>query len=561
MIKSLKKVILLGIYFLSLHCLGGLEKPFVLVMPSHNNREWHDMSFDSVFNQKYENYRVICVADGPTDGSEELIENYVKENHLEHRFILIKNKTRNGPLACICQAVNLCEKNEIVIDLDNNDWLAHDEVLNQLNRVYQDPEVWMTYGQFIYYPNFRKGFASPLPQEVIAQNSFRSLGGVITLPRTFYAGLFQEINKEDFLYEKQFIQKAGDLAYSIPISEMAGKHVKFIPDVLYVYNNSQPLNENKKSEGNLEEKMDRFIRSKKKYSPLAELPSFAPPSVYSEVEDIFHPTLHDYRMIQRYLSHEKRENIERLGDMAGVVKSLKIIGDGPEELPRTGIVPVNCDASDKENCIVIYATFNRGYPKGLKRLLQHIITSDFKGHVIYRLGGWPDAEGGSLQLAHVPYAFKACFFKEAQRLGYKRVLWLDTSVVPLVSLNDIFTMIQEKGYFVMGNTRMVGPYTNPPAAAFFGLAHQQTFQVPSCSAGLFGVDFSVERSRLIIDWWYKAAYDRDAYFSPRSDQNVLSLILYQLGISDFVPIERMPHSREEIKPDSLFWLDREFVWW
>jgi len=560
MINSLKNFLILTLCILHFRGLVGLEKPFVLVMPSYNNRDWHDLSFDSVFYQKYQNYRVICVIDGSNDGSETLIENYVSENQLEHRFILIKNTSRNGPLACICQAVSLCDKNEIVIDLDNNDWLAHDEVLNQLNQIYQDPEVWMTYGQFICYPNFRKGFASPLPQEVIEQNSFRSLGGIITLPRTFYAGLFQEVNKEDFLYEKQFIQKAGDLAYSIPISEMAGKHIKFIPDVLYVYNNSQPVNENKKP-GDLEEKMDRFVRGKKKYLPLAGLPSFALPPVYSEIEDLLHPTLQDYRMIQRYLSHEKRENIERLGDMTGVVKSIKIIGDKPEELPRDGIVPVNCDENDKENCIIMYATFNRGYPKGMQRLLQHILASDFKGHVIYRLGGWPDAEGGSLSLAHVPYAFKACFFKEAQRLGYKRALWLDTSVVPLVSLNDIFKMIQEKGYFVMGNTRMVGPYTNPPAAAYFGLTHEQTFQVPSCSAGLFGVDFSVERSRLIIDWWYRAAYDKDAYFSPRSDQNVLSLILYQLGISDFIPIDRMPHSREEIKPDSLFWLDREFVWW
>ncbi|MBS0648529.1 MAG: glycosyltransferase family 2 protein [Verrucomicrobia bacterium] len=540
--------------------IGGLEKPFVLVMPSYNDRDWHEMSFDSVFHQKYENYRVICVADGPTDGSEKLIEEYVKENHLENRFTLLKNKTRNGPLACICQAVHLCNKNEIVIDLDNNDWLAHDEVLSYLNQVYQDPDVWMTYGQFIYYPNYRKGFASELPLGVVEQNSFRSLGGVITLPRTFYAGLFQEINKEDFFYDKQFIQKAGDLAYSIPISEMAGKHIKFIPPILYVYNNSHPLNENK-NPGNLEEKMDRFIRSKKKYSPLAELPSFEPPSVYSEIEDPLHPSLHDYRMIQRYLSQDKRENIERLGDMTSVVKGMKIIGNTPDELPRSGIVPVNCDENDKENCILIYATFNRGYPKGLKRLLGHIVDSDFKGHVLYRLGGWPDTEGGSLSLAHVPYAFKACFFKEAQRLGYKRVLWLDTSVVPLVSLNEIFKMIEEKGCFVMGNTRMVGPYTNPPAAAYFGLTHQQTNQVPSCSAGLFGVDLTQAKGRLIADWWYRAAYDKDAYFSPRSDQNVLSLILYQLGISDFVPMERMPHSREEIKPDSLFWLDREFVWW
>jgi hypothetical protein len=131
-----------------------------------------------------------------------------------------------------------------------------------------------------------------------------------------------------------------------------------------------------------------------------------------------------------------------------------------------------------------------------------------------------------------------------------------------VSLNQIFEIIQEKGTFVMGNEpHMVGPFTHPYAAAFFGLSHEQTYQIPTCSAGLFGVDFTQEKGARIIDWWHRAANDKDAFFSPRSDQNALSIILYQMGVTDFVSVDRMPHSKEEIKPDSLFWLDREFVFW
>jgi hypothetical protein len=181
--------------------------------------------------------------------------------------------------------------------------------------------------------------------------------------------------------------------------------------------------------------------------------------------------------------------------------------------------------------------------------------------VIYRLGGWPNVEGGSLILAHVPYAFKVCYFKEVERLGYKRALWLDTSVVPLVSLNEIFKSIQDKGLFVMGNTTMVGPYTNPQSAAYFGLTHLQTFKIPSCSAGLFGVDFTQAIGKTVIDQLYHAAHDPDAFFSARSDQNALSILLYQMGIKEFTPIDKLPHSQEEIRGDSLFLLDRESVLW
>ncbi|MDB6081732.1 MAG: hypothetical protein JWO53_1004, partial [Chlamydiia bacterium] len=161
-----------------------------------------------------------------------------------------------------------------------------------------------------------------------------------------------------------------------------------------------------------------------------------------------------------------RDDIQRLNDYnyEHVTKTFKIIGNTPGELPKYEIIPVNSESSDRENCVIIYSSFNRYYQQGLERLVQHIKESDFKGHIIYRLGGWPDTEGGSLVLAHVPYAFKVCLFKEVQALGYKRAFWLDTSILPLVSLNTLFRMTEEKGYFVMGNTCMVGPYTNATVA-------------------------------------------------------------------------------------------------
>ncbi len=283
--------------------------------------------------------------------------------------------------------------------------------------------------------------------------------------------------------------------------------------------------------------------------------------IYSQIQDIAHPTLCDYKFVQRYLSYGEREHLERLGDMQTAARAIKIIGNQVNEFPVSGSVNVNCDESDRENCIVIYASFNRNYPKGLQRLLEHIIRSDFRGHVLFRIGGWPNEEGGSLVLAHVPYAFKPSFFKEAQKEGFKRVLWLDCSVLPLVSLNAIFAMIAEKGYFVMGNAHKIGPYLNSEAAAYFGFTLAQTYQIPSCSAGLFGLDLTQEKPKLLLDLWYLAAFDKDAFFSPRSDQNALSMLLYQFQFSDLTPMTRMPHAEtnDPIQPDSLFYLDRVYV--
>jgi glycosyltransferase involved in cell wall biosynthesis len=267
--QLLKKWIF-GLLLLPQFMISSEEKSFAIVIPSYNNSKWYEQNLDSVFFQKYQNYRVIYIADGPTDGTGELVEKYIEMNYPEKQFTLIKNEFKKGPLACLYQGISSCKKEEIVIDLDGNDWLAHDYVLLHLNAIYADPDVWMTYGQFTFYPEYREGFASQIPKDVMDNNSFRSWIGVSTFPRTFYAALFQAIPKEDLIYEGNFIAKAFDLAYSIPMMEMAAKHIRFVPSILYIYNATWPRNDHKAS-NEWEEKMDRFVRSKNGYNPLTQL--------------------------------------------------------------------------------------------------------------------------------------------------------------------------------------------------------------------------------------------------------------------------------------------------
>ncbi len=502
----MKKLVFLFL-FLPLFLLADVaERPFTKVVPSFNNKEWYQKNLDSIFNQKYNNYRVIYIADAPSDGTTELVEEYVQKNQQQHRFLLLKNKEYSGYLCCMCQAAHLCDKNEIIIDLNGNDWLAHADVLSYLNEVYSNPDVWMTYGQFTYYPDIKIGFAQQIPSDLIENNSFRtSLSGHITHLRTFYAGLFQKIEKEDFLWQSNFIPKAGDLAYMFPLCEMAGKHAKFLSQTLYIYNRSSPLNEHKAS-NNLEQNLDNFIRGKKKYSPLAEQPT-----MYSQI-------------------------------------------DSSDEHPQVNIIPVNAERNEKENCIVVYASFTENEPKLLARLIKLICQSDFKGHILYHLGGWPD---GAPTLTHVPSAHRIAAIKEAQNLGYKRVLWLDPATIPLVSLNDIFASIQEKGYFIFDKKQKGGAQINRAAAAYFGLTLRLTLGMPSCSTNYIGLDLTQATGRKITDWWFRAAHDKDAFYTPQADQNALSMILYKLGISDYISTSRSVLKKEEIKSDSLFWLDKE----
>ena len=264
-----------------------------------------------------------------------------------------------------------------------------------------------------------------------------------------------------------------------------------------------------------------------------------PELVYSQIKDIRHPTLADYEFVQKHLI----ENgiVTTLGDeyVDRNLRNLKIIGDPPSSF-QSGVIAINCDADDKENCLILYSTFNQNYARGVKRLIRHMMSSDFKGHILYQIGGWPNTAEGDLTLAHVPYAFKVCAFREAKRLGYKRAFWLDSPAIPIISINDVFKYIQREGYFVFANEHYVGPYMNAKAAQAFGLTLEETYGILSCQAGIFGVDFSDKKAAAVIDLWYQAAKDKDAFYSLRSDQNALSIILYQQGLTNFIPYEARP---------------------
>ena len=247
------------------------EKPLVVVVPSYKNASWYKRNLDSVFMQQYENYRVIYIDDNSTDGTYELVNAYIKSCHQEHRVTLIHNEKRKGALANHWKAVHLCDDHEIVINLDGDDWLAHDQVFNVINKVYDNPRVWLTYGSYENYPSGTKGECSrKLPRTIIKYQAYREFAYMTSHLRTFYAGLFKQIRLADLIYKGRFFPAACDVALMFPMLEMAGGRLKFIDEVLYEYNKVNP-------ESHLRKRvltqmhMAHVLRGRCKYKPLQKL--------------------------------------------------------------------------------------------------------------------------------------------------------------------------------------------------------------------------------------------------------------------------------------------------
>ena len=252
-------------YFSRLLC---AEKRIVVVVPSFNNERFYENNLQSIFQQLYDNYHVIYIDDGSSDNTCALVEQYVVEQNKQNHITIIKNDVRRGALYNHYTAVHMCNEDDIVINLDGDDWLAHEHVLTYINKLYENPDVWMTWGSYLEMPSKKIGSASKqLLQGTVALNAFRELDYRTSHLRTFYAGLFKQIKLHDLLYEDNFFTAACDLAFMMPMLEMAGKHAKYVEDVLYCYNVQNPQSHHRKRVVH-QLRSAHVIRARKRYTPL-----------------------------------------------------------------------------------------------------------------------------------------------------------------------------------------------------------------------------------------------------------------------------------------------------
>lgn len=281
---------------------------------------------------------------------------------------------------------------------------------------------------------------------------------------------------------------------------------------------------------------------------------------YSHIRNIYAPSQEELNTLQYKMLHTYRPILNRMPETGHILKEFRFLGNHPQEEAQYQKLLCHCSDQNKEKCIITFSSFNHRYPLGVKRLVQSIVESDYQGHIHYRIGGWPNIANGDIRLLHVPFAFKPCFFKEMQLLGYKKVLWLDSSVLPApgISLNLIFQMIERIGFFIQANDHTIEKYMNEDSAQAFGISMEDTKNIMSCSAAIIGFDLTNRRTCDLLDAWYAAAHHPFAFFSDRSDQNALSILIHKMHLTgDLIPRKLLgslsnPHG-------NLFIMDRNLV--
>jgi glycosyltransferase involved in cell wall biosynthesis len=248
------------------------ERLLIVVIPSYNNKDWYTINLASVFAQKYTNYHVIYTDDASTDGTGDLVEQYIKATHMEHKVCLIRNKERLGPLANRYYPIHSCPDHAIIVNLDGDDWFFRDDTLSTINSAYDYPNIWLTYGQFINWPTNQIGYGNLIPENIVKTRAFRQQNKwVLGQPRTFYAWLFKQIKIDDLMEEGHFFTACTDVAMMMPLMEMVGDKFLFIPDIVYQRNVATEINLFKVAR-KIQEKNWGIIMNKAQYAEIKKLP-------------------------------------------------------------------------------------------------------------------------------------------------------------------------------------------------------------------------------------------------------------------------------------------------
>ena len=239
---------------------------FIVLTTAYNCSDWILDCINSIQSQTYKNFVCFILDDMSTDNTTYLAKNAVKG---DSRFIINKNKRKyfqTGNYDKIIRS-NLINEEDVIIEVDGDDYLPDNNVFQRIAYEYQNSSIWLTYGQFRYLDG-KEGISRELEKNI----NVRTSNFCFSHLRTWKAFLWRNIKPSDLLHSNAWYpESAGDVFFMLPMIEMATRnHIKFISEINYVYNNQNPLNDNKLS---LEDQnlFANYARSKKPYTPLSTI--------------------------------------------------------------------------------------------------------------------------------------------------------------------------------------------------------------------------------------------------------------------------------------------------
>ncbi len=224
-----------------------------VIICAYNAAPWVKRCLRSLLRQGYRDFRCIFVDDASSDGTAERAREIIGD---DDRFV-VREVSRVGS-ALQNRVYGIREiatgEDDVIVVVDADDWLAHDDVLQRVAEIYADPDVWLTYGSHVRYRGtlrdrlgwrLKSGEAKRYPDPIVEHRLFRFYRFRASHLRTYRRFLWDAVREDDLKTpEGAWIGPGCDVAEMIPMLEMAGgEHIQFLPETLYIYNDANALSD------------------------------------------------------------------------------------------------------------------------------------------------------------------------------------------------------------------------------------------------------------------------------------------------------------------------------
>ena len=227
-----------------------------------NCQQWVERCIQSIQEQKVKDFKCYLLDDLSEDASVEICKKLVKD---DDRFVIVHNEDKLHQVGNYDNIMrkDFIDDDDIVIEVDGDDWLPDPDVFGRILEAYSDGKTWITCGQFIY-SNGAPGFTKRVMPSLLRKQVFTA-----SHMRTWKAFLWRKIARDDLKFGKTYPEHAGDIYFMFPMLEMAGEeHFKMLYDINYVYNGENPLSEHRINYP-LQQRCEAAGRLKRPYTPLS----------------------------------------------------------------------------------------------------------------------------------------------------------------------------------------------------------------------------------------------------------------------------------------------------
>ncbi|MES2761310.1 MAG: glycosyltransferase [Bacteroidota bacterium] len=118
-----------------------------ILLPCYNAEKYLKYSLESILKQDYSNLEILCINDGSTDSTLEILSGY---EIIDKRINIIHNECNIGLIASLNKALKVV-KGDYFARMDADDYSAHDRISKQVNFMSSFPDIDLVSSAYNYF--------------------------------------------------------------------------------------------------------------------------------------------------------------------------------------------------------------------------------------------------------------------------------------------------------------------------------------------------------------------------------------------------------------------------